>query len=298
MKVLVSGSTGLIGTALVSRLREAGHVVVRLVRNASSSEDEAVVWDPAAGTLDGDRLAGLDAAVHLAGESVGTTRWTAEKKARIRDSRVQGTRLLAGALAGCTQPPGVFACASAIGYYGSRGDDVLTEESTPGKGFLAGVCREWEAAAREASRPETRVVNLRFGVVLSADGGALASMLPLFRKGAGGRVGNGRQWWSWITLEDAVAAIEHVIATPPVEGPVNVVAPEPVTNRTFTTELARALGRPALLPLPAFAARLALGEMADELLLASARAQPARLVDTGFCFRQPKLEGALASVLA
>lgn len=297
MQVLVSGASGLIGSALVPLLTTGGHEVVRLVRRRPRRGEAAVEWDPERGVKDASRLEGLDAVVHLAGEGVAEGRWTVERKSRIRLSRVHGTRLLAEALAGLKRPPRVLVSASAIGVYGDRGDETLEERSSPGLGFLAEVGQDWEAAATPAAAAGVRVVLPRFGIVLSPRGGALARMLLPFRLGAGGRVGSGRQWMSWVALDDAVTAVLHALATPGLSGPVNVVAPEPVTNAEFARTLARVLGRPALAPVPAFAARLAFGEMADALLLASQRVAPARLLATGFEFRQPRLEPALRHLL-
>jgi uncharacterized protein (TIGR01777 family) len=296
MLVAVTGSTGLVGGALTPRLAAGGHQVVRLVRPATTAllpGERAVSWDPAAGAIDSTGLVGVDAVVHLAGESIASGRWTEARKRRIRASRVGSTRLLAEALARLARPPRVLVAASATGYYGDRGDEVLREESAPGSGFLAGVCREWEAAAEPAARHGIRVVHLRIGLVLSRAGGALASLLTPFRLGAGGPVGSGAQYWSWITLDDLLGAILHALTTEALAGPVNAVAPNPVSNREFAKTLGRVLRRPALLRLPAFAARLVLGEMADALLLASARVVPARLQATGYAFRAPTLEGAL-----
>ena len=296
MKILVSGSTGLVGSALVPFLSTGGHEVIRLVRGRPQPGEAAVPWDPQAGTIEAAGLEGLDAVVHLAGENV-AGRWTAAKKARIRSSRVAGTRLLAEALAGLKRPPRTLVCASAIGYYGDRGDEVLREETPSGAGFLAEVCREWEAAARPAAEKGLRVVHLRIGVVLSPAGGALARMLTPFKLGLGGRIGAGSQFMSWIAIDDLTGAVHHALTTESLRGPVNAVAPRPVTNREFTKTLGRVLGRPTLFPMPAFAARLAFGEMADELLLASARVEPAKLVTSGYRFRAPELEGALRRLL-
>ncbi len=296
MRVLVSGSGGLIGSAVCGRLAESGGDVARLVRDEDRRGEGDVVWHPAAGEIDAERLGGLDAVVHLAGEPI-AGRWTAAKKRRIRDSRVEGTRVLCEALAAAPDRPGVLACASAVGYYGDRGEAKLDEASEPGEGFLPGVCRAWEAACEPARRAGIRCVNLRFGIVLSTAGGALQRMLGPFRAGLGGRIGSGKQFWSWITLADAAAAVEHVLACDALTGAVNVSAPEPVRNAEFTRRLAGALHRPAVLPMPAFAARLALGEMADEMLLASARMVPARLEETGFAFGHPTLAAALAHAL-
>jgi uncharacterized protein (TIGR01777 family) len=235
--------------------------------------------------------------VHLAGENIATGRWTAQKKARILESRVQGTRLLCEAIMQLVKPPKVFVSASAVGYYGDRGTQLLREESAPGKGFLAEVCRAWEAAAAPVAQRGLRLVYLRLGVVLSPAGGALAKMLVPFRLGAGGVVGTGKQYMPWVALDDVVGAIHHVLTTETLQGPVNVVAPELMTNETFTKTLGRVLGRPTVLPMPAFAVRLAFGEMADPLLLASARVEPARLMASGYTFRYPELESALRSLL-
>jgi len=297
MKVLITGSSGLIGSALIPVLQENGHQIVRLVRSKDRVSDSATYWNPEAGEIDTSRLEGMDAVVHLAGENVASGRWTKAKMARIRDSRVIGTRLLSESLARLDQPPGVLACASAVGYYGSRGDEELEEESAPGAGFLAEACREWEAATEPAAEKGIRVVNLRFGVVLSQSGGALAKMLFPFRMGCGGIIGGGKQYWSWIAEEDAVRAIHHVLVTEALSGAVNVVAPYPVRNRAFTRTLGGVLRRPTVFPLPAFAARLALGRMADVLLLASARVVPKRLLSSGYEFRFPHLEVALRHLL-
>lgn len=298
MRVLISGSTGLVGSALIPLLATGGHTVVRLVRPGSAAVDGTTVrWDPSSGSVDTARLEGLDAVVHLAGESVAGRRWTAARKERIRASRVDGTRLLGEVLTRLSRRPQVLACASAVGFYGSRGGEILREESPPGNDFLAGVCTEWEAAAQVAARAGIRVVNLRFGVILSPAGGALAKMLLPFRLGAGGILGDGRQYVSWVAIDDAVGAILHVLGTESLRGPVNVVAPRPVTNRELTKTLGRVLGRPTILPMPAFAARVVFGEMADALLLASQRVEPARLRASGYRFRFPELEGALRHLL-
>ena len=254
-------------------------------------------WDPAKGEVDAAGLEGLDAVVHLAGENIASGRWNAVRKAAIRDSRVNGTRLLCDALAGLARPPKTLVCASAIGYYGDRGEELLTEESSPGTGFLPEVCREWEAASEPAARKGIRVVTLRIGVVLSPKGGALSRMLPLFRAGLGGVIGNGRQYVSWIALDDLVGIVLHALQSGELRGPVNAVAPVPVTNRELTEALGKVLSRPTLLPVPAFALRLAVGEMADALLLASARVVPRRLEETGYRFRFPELGGALRHLL-
>jgi uncharacterized protein (TIGR01777 family) len=297
MRVAVSGSTGLVGSEVVTVLSVAGHEVVRLVRRAPAPGEKDVRWDPEKGEIDAAGLEGLDAVVHLAGENIASGRWTAARKAAIRDSRVNGTRLLCDALAGLARPPKTLVCASAIGYYGDRGADVLTEKSPPGAGFLPDVCREWEAAAESAMRKGIRVVALRIGMVLSPRGGALSRMLPPFRLGLGGVIGNGRQYVSWVALDDLVGIVLHALQSGELRGPVNAVAPVPVTNRELTEALGKVLSRPTLFPVPAFALRLAVGEMADALLLASARVVPRRLEETGYRFRFPELWAALRYLL-
>jgi uncharacterized protein (TIGR01777 family) len=296
MHVVVSGSRGLVGSALVPFLTTGGHRVTRLVRGMAAAPDETA-WDPARGLVDASRLDGVDAVVHLAGENIAAGRWTPARKAEIRRSRVDGTRNLCEVLARLPRPPKVLVSASAIGLYGDRGAEILTEESVPGTGFLTDVCREWEAATGPASRAGIRVVNLRFGMALSPRGGALQKLLLPFRLGMGGRIGDGRQFTSWIALDDAVGAIHHALCEDALHGPVNAVAPNPVSNAEFTRTLARVLRRPTLLPVPAFAARLAFGEMADALLLAGARVMPARLQASGYRFRFPDLESALRHLL-
>ena len=296
MKSVVTGASGLIGSALVPFLTGGGHQVLRLTRSPHP-EAGAAHWDPAKGEIDAAALEGCDAVVHLAGENIAARRWNAAHKARIRDSRVQGTGLLCRTLAGLTRRPRVLVAASAIGYYGDRGDRPLDEASPSGEGFLAEVCREWEAATAPAAAAGIRAVHLRLGIVLSPAGGALAPMLTPFRLGLGGRIGSGRQQMSWIALDDVLGAIYHVLATESVCGPVNATAPWPVTNRMFTKTLGRVLGRPTLFPLPAWAARLAFGEMADELLLASTCALPRALLDSGYQFLFADLEEALRHLL-
>ncbi len=295
MTVLVTGSTGLLGSALVPFLVGQGHRVIRLVRKDPKSDE--VRWDPEAGAIDTAGLEGLDAVVHLAGENIAEGRWNAKKKASIRDSRVNGTRLLAESLAGLEAPPDVLVSASAIGYYGDRDDEILREDSPAGSGFLPDVCLAWEAAAQPAAQKGIRTVNLRTGVVLSAEGGALAKMLFPFKMGAGGVIGSGNQYMSWISIHDTISIVHHALTTDALQGPINTVAPTPVTNREFTRILGRVLSRPTLFPMPAFAARLAFGEMADALLLASTRVEPVRLQETGYSFQHPQLEGALRHIL-
>ena len=294
--IAVSGATGLIGRALVARLRAHGHTVHRLVRGARDATPSDIRWDPARGELDRAALAGVRAVVHLAGEPV-AQRWTPAVKAAIRDSRVQGTALLAKALAVMDAPPTVLLGGSAIGYYGDRGDDVLDESSTPGQDFLAEVTQAWEAAARPAADAGIRTVALRTGIVLDADGGALHKLLTPFRLGLGGPIGSGRQWMSWIALDDEVRAIEHALWTESLEGPVNLVSPNPVTNDEFASVLGRVLARPAILPVPGFALRLLYGEMADATILAGQRVLPRALLASGFEFGAPTLEQALRQIL-
>lgn len=267
----------------------------RLTRSSGSAEN-TVWWDPSAGEIDTGRLDGVDAVVHLAGENI-VGRWTRAKKARIRESRVRGTRLLAETLAGLPEPPAIMVSASASGYYGDRGNELLSEESAPGGNFLAGVCEEWEAAANPARQVGARVVHPRFGIVLSTAGGALGTTLPIFRLGAGGKIGSGRQYWSWVVIDDAVGAILHALEEDSLNGPVNVTVPDPLTNAEYTRTLGHVLGRPTIFPLPAPAARVMLGQVADELLLASQRIEPVRLKETGYSYRYPELEGALRHLL-
>jgi uncharacterized protein len=296
MRVLVSGASGLIGSALVPFLTTGGHGVTRLKRAHPVRGGNGVGWDPATGVIDTAGLEGHDAVVHLAGEHV-ATRWTAVKQARIRESRVKGTRLLCEALGRLARPPEVLVCASAVGYYGDRGDEILGEDSGPGTGFLAGVCQAWEAATEPAVKQGIRVVHLRLGVVLSPAGGALRLMLPPFRAGLGGRLGSGQQYMSWIAVDDAVGAIHYALTTAALSGPVNAVAPYPVTNRQAINTLGHVLHRPTPVPLAACTARVVFGEMADQMLLSSARVEPRRLLATGYRFRYPTLEGALRHLL-
>jgi len=290
MKVAVTGSTGLVGSALIPLLESAGHEVVRLRRPAQ--------WDPETGAADPSAFGGVDAVVHLAGENIAGGRWTAARKERILNSRVKGTKLIAETLGNLPQPPQVLVSASAIGYYGDRGSELLREQSPPGTGFLPDVCRQWEAATDAATRKGIRVVHLRTGIVLSGKGGALRKMLLPFKLGVGGKIGSGEQYWSWISIDDHCAAILHCIQASSLHGPVNSVSPSPVTNLEFTKALGRVLGRPVIFPLPAFAARLVLGEMSDPLLLASARIEPSKLMASRFIFRHKDPEPALRYVLS
>lgn len=297
LHVAVSGASGLIGAALVRRLATTGHRVSALVRRAPGPGE--IGWDPEGGRLDPNDLEGIDAVVHLAGESVGA-RWTAGRKGRIRNSRVRGTLLLSQAIAGTSKRPAVLVSASAIGIYGSRGDEVLDEDSLLGDArhdFLAAVGQEWERAADPARAAGIRVVHPRFGVVLSPNGGALGKMLLPFRLGLGGRLGGGSQWMSWISIDDAINAVLHLLGTDTLLGPVNVTAPEPLRNRDFTRTLGRVLSRPTPFPVPSAALRMALGEMADGTLLSSARVEPRRLLASAFRFTHPDLESALRHVL-
>ena len=302
MKVLLSGASGLVGTALSKSLSSDGHQVLRLVRGSFPASDaDAIAWSAVEGTVDTQALAAhgrLDAVVHLAGEGIANRRWTTAQKARLRDSRVIGTRGLAEAVAELPEPPGVLVSAAAIGWYGDRGAEWVDETDEPGEMFLSDVCRDWEAATTPAREAGIRVVNHRIGVVLSANGGALTKMLLPFKLGLGGRVGSGDQYWSWITLDDLVASIRHVIDTETISGPVNAVAPAPSTNLEFTKSLGKALRRPTIFPMPAFVARLMLGQMADELLLGGARIRASVLEQTGFQWTHRELDEALVDVLS
>ena len=293
-RVLVSGVSGLIGGALVPTLKTRGFEVVALVRGGAASEDR-ILWDPSK-PVSSDLVSGFDAVIHLAGETI-MGRWSPAKKAKIRDSRVIATTHLSQALAQAKDKPSVFVCSSAIGYYGSRSDEVLKESSAPGTGFLPEVCLEWEAATRWAANAGIRTVNLRTGIVLSKNGGALKQMLTPFKLGVGGRIGDGRQWMSWIDLQDMVGAIHHILKTDLVQGPINMVAPKPVTNAEFTGTLARVLSRPAIFPVPAFVVKTIFGEMGEALLLGSQRVEPAQLVGSGYPFRFRDLQASLQNIL-
>lgn len=291
MRIAITGASGLIGKRLVGLLSGQGHEVFKITRQKSSDSHE-IFWDPYSATLDPAVLEGMDAVVHLAGESVGQV-WTPEVKKRIRESREQGTTLISKTLASLAKKPSVFVCASAIGYYGDRGAESLNEDSSVGKGFLAEVVKDWELATNPAAAAGIRTVNMRFGVVLSPNGGALKQMLPPFQMGAGGNLGNGQQYFSWVSLSDAVAAIYFAIENASLHGPVNAVSPSPVTNAEFTKALGKVLGRPTLFPVPAMAARMIFGEMADEMLLGGARIFPLKLQQAGFSFQYKTVEDAL-----
>lgn len=297
MKVLVTGSSGLVGSHLVPLLRGRGHTVTRLVRSKEkAAAGDAVYWSPDEGEIDTAGLEGYDAVVHLAGENI-AGRWTEEKKARILESRVHGTELLMEALSGLRTKPGVVVAASGVGYYGDRGDEVLTEESPQGKGFLAHVSGRWEDVLDIGKGSGIRIVKMRMGMVLSPEGGALKQMLIPFRLGIAGRIGSGKQYWSWISMEDLTEGICYLLEAGDASGPVNMVSPDTVTNEEFTKALASALNRPAFIPLPEFAARAVFGEMADELMLASTRAVPVKLTELGYNFRSPVLARTLKKIL-
>lgn len=302
MKILITGATGLIGTAATSLLTSAGHNVAWLVRPGKkarhpSENAELISWDPDANYIDAAKLEGFDAIVNLAGDNIANGRWSAAKKGRIRNSRIKGTTLLCETLAQLQKPPATLISASAVGFYGNRGDEVLDESSSPASDFLADVCKQWESATAAATAKGIRVVNVRFGVVLSPKDGALAKMLFPFKMGAGGVLGSGKQYMPWIAIDDVAAAIAHCLITPSLTGPVNLVAPNPATNYEFTKTLGKVLSRPTIAPLPAFMARIVFGEMADALLLASTRVQPGKLTASGYQFRFPELEPALRHLL-
>lgn len=297
MKILISGASGLVGSAIVRTLSARGDEILELVRSVPVDERREIQWNPLKGIEDANRLEGLDAVIHLAGEPIAEGRWTEEKKRRIYDSRVQGTKVLSAALAGLKLKPATLLSASAVGYYGTRGAEILTEESAPGDDFLARVCSEWEEATEAAARAGVRVALMRFGVILSAKGGALEKMLTPFRLGVGGRLGSGEQYMSWIALDDVVGVVEHLLEKAGLNGPINTVAPNPVTNQEFTKTLGAVLSRPTLFPVPKFAMRLAFGEVADVALLASQRVEPKRLKESGYVFKYPELEDALRHIL-
>jgi uncharacterized protein len=298
MKIAIAGASGLVGSALAPALRAAGHDVFRLVRGRGTSSPEEISWQPATGEIDLPRLEGVHAIINLSGENLGDGRWTKARRERILRSRVDATRTLVTAMSKLKRKPDVFLSASAVGFYGNRGDEVLTEESRIGHGFLPEVCLAWETHAEGATRFGVRTALLRFGVILAREGGALAKMLPLFRRGLGGRLGSGQQWMSWVGIEDVVGAVGHILSDVQCAGPMNIVAPAAVTNVEFTKTLAHELGRPAFLPAPAWALRMVVGRMlADEALLGSTRAAPQRLQTVGYAFRHTTLETALRAVL-
>jgi len=298
MKILISGASGLVGKALTHRLQEDGHTIARLVRPGGGRTSPGdIFWDPMAAAVDAPAMEGSDAVIHLSGASIAESRWTPERKAVLRSSRIASTRVLVDTLSGLKRKPRVFLCASATGYYGSRGDEVLIESSEGGKDFLALLARDWEAEARRAELAGIRTIRLRFGVILSSEGGALPRMLVPFKYGLGGRLGSGNQWMSWIAIEDVVEVVRSAIASDEFSGPVNVVAPNPVRNSEFTHVVATRLHRPAIFSAPAFALRIALGEMADPLLLASQRVIPERLIAMGHKFHFANLDAALQNIL-
>ena len=293
-RILVSGVSGPIGAALLPSLKSRGYQVTRLVRGALAGADQ-ISWNPLE-PIPPEKVSGFDAVIHLAGESI-VGRWTNAKKIKIRESRVAGTTALAEALAQAAAKPQVFVCSSAVGYYGDRGNEVLHETSKPGVGFLPDVCREWEAATQAAAKAGIRTVQMRTGVVLSPKGGALGKMLTPFKMGVGGKIGDGRQWMSWIDVQDMVGAIHHILKSDLLQGPVNMVAPKPVTNAEFTKTLGSVLSRPAILPVPAFAVKLAFGEMGETVLLGSQRVEPTQLVMSGYPFRYSTLRASLENIL-
>jgi len=296
MKIIISGASGFVGSALTEELRQAGAHVVTLVRRSSSDTDTERRWDPVAGILDPSVLSSADAVINLNGRSISQGRWSAKVKDELRSSRLDSTRTIVDAIARAEKPPPLLISASATGFYGDRGDENLDETSSPGTGFLADLARDWEAAAAQARSESTRVVPIRLGMVLG-DGAALEKMLPPFKLGLGGPMGNGRQWWPWIAIDDVVGAVGHILEHSDISGPVNLVAPETVTSRGFARALGTYLGRPAILPAPAFAIKLALGEMAEALLLSSTRAVPKVLEDTGYEFKAPTLTAAFQRIL-
>src|SRR5258708_3037678 len=302
MYILVSGSSGFLGTAIVDSLAEQKHQVVRIVRpstaakNAGPDRPQEVTWDPVAGQFGAAAAEEADALIHLAGASIAGGRWSASRKKVIPTSPIDATRHLIGALSKLQTPPRIIVAASAIGYYGNRGDETLTEQSASGNDFLAEACREWEAETARGAEFGARVVSLRFGIILAAHGGALPQIVLPFKLGAGGRLGSGRQWMSWLTLPEAVGIVRFALANSNLSGPTNAVSPNPVQNAEFTRVLAKTLHRPALFPAPAFALRLALGEMADALLLSSQRVKPSKLEQSGYRFAQPDLPAALAGI--
>lgn len=295
MKVAVTGTSGLIGSSLLSFLSKKNISVCKILRE-STTENE-ISWKPETGEWNSAFTDGIDGIVHLAGENIATGKWTKEKKKKIKNSRIEGTKRLCNHVLKLPSPPSVFVCASAVGFYGDRGVEVLNEDSSRGSGFLSDVCIGWEQATKTISNAGIRVINLRFGMVLSNAGGALAKMLTPFKMGMGGRIGNGKQYMSWVAIDDVIGAIYHALFTESLKGPVNVTSPNPVTNMEFTKILGRVLNRPTIIPMPAFAARLIFGEMANELLLTSTRVEPKKLLNTEYRFQYPELEDALKHIL-
>ena len=296
MKVAVTGSSGLIGSSLVSFLSNEGVAVTRILRE--NPDDKNISWKPEGGGWDSAFARGVDGIIHLAAENIASGKWTRKKKEKIRNSRNEGTKRLCEQILKLPTTPSVFVCASAIGYYGNRGMEFLNEVSPKGSGFLPDVCAGWEEASNIVSKAGVRVVNVRFGIVLSKNGGALTKMLTPFKMGMGGKIGSGAQYMSWVAMDDVTGAIYHALVTDSLKGPVNVTAPNPATNKEFTNTLGKVLNRPTVMPMPAFAARLAFGEMAKDLLLASTKVAPKRLSDSGYKFQYPKLENALKHVLS
>lgn len=298
MKVLVSGSTGLVGSCLVQVLKDKGCEVLRLLRPTSDDvEEETVTWDPLEKSIELDRLEGLDAVIHLGGAGIADRRWTESRKKLLRSSRVDSTKFLAQTLSKLKKPPKTFICASGVGYYGNRGPTKVTESGKKGTGFLSQLAAEWEKATADANKASIRTISLRIGVVLAKEGGALSRMLLPFKLGLGGKIGSGGQYMSWITLEDLCEVIHFCLIHKKIEGPVNTITPHAVTNYDFTKALGKALSRPTIFPMPAFIAKLVFGEMGEELLLSGQNAAPKKLVDAGFSFIHPKIDGALASLL-
>lgn len=293
MKILISGASGFIGSTLVQKLKSEKQDVYKLVRKKTPLSENEIYWDPLSGTLDANSIDAFEAVIHLAGENI-IGRWTDDKKRKMRESRILGTQLLSKTLSSLKNPPKTFLCASAIGFYGNRGEENLTEESLPGNGFLADLCQEWEKASDSATQNGIRVIHYRIGVVLSAQGGALQKMILPFKMGFGGKIGNGKQWMSWIALDDLLEGIFFILKNPSISGAVNAVSPHPIRNLEFTQTLGKILHRPTFIPLPAFAAKLAFGEMAEEVLLASAKVIPEKLLKAGFQFKHPNLSETLS----
>jgi uncharacterized protein (TIGR01777 family) len=297
MKILLSGSSGLIGSHIISNFDKKKYHLIRLVRNDKDISDDTIFWNPSKGALDKSKLNGLDVVIHLAGENISSARWTRKQKEKITNSRVNTTSLLAKTLIELKESPKLFICASATGYYGNRNDELLDEESTPGEGFLADVCKKWEAAANPVRKARIRTIHLRFGVVLSNKGGAFKKMLSPFKLGIGGIFGNGQQYMPWITIDDILGILEHVIQNKNITGSINVVTPNPIINSQYTKLLGELLSRPTILRIPAISLKILLGQMADELLLSSARVIPKKLIESGYQFKFPEIKSALVHLL-